>query len=102
MHHRLPAVAAWICFIALPLGLAMAAGQTLEPATAPSPDATREPAHGLLGHYYTRDLPGSYDLKGFLSDDYGWRGQQRDSRAVRGPDSRHRVARPADPVHPVP
>jgi hypothetical protein len=83
MHQRLPAVAAWICLIALPLGLAIAAGQTLEPAATPSADAAKEPVHGLLGHYYTRDLPGSYDLKGFLPDEYGIPVPNKQPNAIR-------------------
>jgi hypothetical protein len=83
MHQRLPAVAAWICLVALPLGLAIAAGQTLEPAATPSTDAAKEPVHGLLGHYYTRDLPGSYDLKGFLPDEYGIPVPNKQPNAIR-------------------
>jgi hypothetical protein len=67
MHQRLPALAAWI----LSLGLATAAAQTPVPAAAPSAEPIKKPVQGLLGHYYTRDLPGSYDLKGFLPDIYG-------------------------------
>lgn len=67
----------------LPLGLAIAAGQTPEPAASPSQDATQEPAQGLVGHYYTRDFPGSYDVKGFLLDDYGIPVPNKQPNAIR-------------------
>ena len=83
MHRRLLAEAACISLIALPLWLATAAGQTLDPAAAASADATHGPPHGLLGHYYTRDLPGSYDLKGFLVDEYGIPVPNKQPNAIR-------------------
>ncbi len=53
--------------ILLACGIALVANIAVS-VSAPSGSTS---THGLKGHYYTRSLPGSYDLKGFLVDDYG-------------------------------
>src|SRR4030042_3651556 len=54
--------------VLLVCSIALLAGITASGPVPPGSAVTT--THGLRGHYYTRSLPGSYDLKGFLVDAY--------------------------------